>query len=255
MSDFITRLAQRQLGHLVAVEPNLPSRFAASAPIAPLPATQDVPTGRANAPRLTNLSPALDRVQSGGVALREEGSAAGAADSMIGHLPKQPREASPNAPQRAREAATHESAAALQDPEPLRVEFRPAIERLADHDVMGNFALPMASAAIAADRQRRESAKPPPQNHGEQGAAMPPLVPQQTTIVVSAPPRVELKSSPGRESAARGEVDAEAPIQVTIGRIEVTALTQTASAKRAAAPRKPALSLDDYLARRQRGER
>jgi hypothetical protein len=41
------------------------------------------------------------------------------------------------------------------------------------------------------------------------------------------------------------------PVQVTIGRIEVTALTQAAPAKRPAAPRKPAMSLDDYLARRQ----
>ena len=47
---------------------------------------------------------------------------------------------------------------------------------------------------------------------------------------------------------------AESPVQVTIGRIEVTAVTQAAPAKRAAAPRKPAMSLDDYLARRRRRE-
>jgi hypothetical protein len=41
------------------------------------------------------------------------------------------------------------------------------------------------------------------------------------------------------------------PVQVTIGRIEVTALTQAAPANRPAAPRKLAMSLDDYLARRQ----
>jgi hypothetical protein len=47
---------------------------------------------------------------------------------------------------------------------------------------------------------------------------------------------------------------AEPPIHVTIGRIEVTAMTQAAPAKRLTAPGKPAMSLDDYLARRQRRE-
>jgi hypothetical protein len=47
---------------------------------------------------------------------------------------------------------------------------------------------------------------------------------------------------------------AESPVQVTIGRIEVTAVTQAAPAKRAATPRKPTMSLDEYLARRRRRE-
>lgn len=46
----------------------------------------------------------------------------------------------------------------------------------------------------------------------------------------------------------------ESPVQVTIGRIEVTAVTQAAPAKRAATPRKPTMSLDEYLARRRRRE-
>jgi hypothetical protein len=51
-----------------------------------------------------------------------------------------------------------------------------------------------------------------------------------------------------------GASDPEPPIHVTIGRIEVTALTPAAPAKRTVAPRKPAMSLDDYLVRRQRRE-
>jgi len=59
--------------------------------------------------------------------------------------------------------------------------------------------------------------------------------------------------SPASAQRSMSEVG-EPPVQVTIGRIEVTALTQVAPPKRAAAPRKPAMSLDDYLARRQRRE-
>ena len=42
----------------------------------------------------------------------------------------------------------------------------------------------------------------------------------------------------------------EAPVRVTIGRIEVTALTEAAPSKRVAAERKPKRPLDEYLARR-----
>jgi len=48
--------------------------------------------------------------------------------------------------------------------------------------------------------------------------------------------------------------DQENPIHVTIGRIEVTAVTGAPPAKRAPA-RKQTMSLDDYLARRQRRDR
>jgi hypothetical protein len=48
---------------------------------------------------------------------------------------------------------------------------------------------------------------------------------------------------------------ADAPVRVTIGRIEVTAVTQTAPPKRVAPTRRPSLSLDDYLARRHGRER
>jgi len=44
-------------------------------------------------------------------------------------------------------------------------------------------------------------------------------------------------------------------VHVTIGRIEVTALTAPAPPKRALQPRKQGMSLDDYLARRKGRER
>jgi hypothetical protein len=53
---------------------------------------------------------------------------------------------------------------------------------------------------------------------------------------------------PQREHAQHAD---EAPVHVSIGRIEVAASTTAAPAKRAAAPRKQTMSLDDYLAQRQ----
>ena len=54
------------------------------------------------------------------------------------------------------------------------------------------------------------------------------------------------KNQPGMSAAPE--------VHVSIGRIEVTAVTSAAAQRRAAIPRKPAMSLDDYLARRQRRE-
>jgi hypothetical protein len=49
-------------------------------------------------------------------------------------------------------------------------------------------------------------------------------------------------------------MSAEPEVHVSIGRIEVTAVTAAPAQRRAAIPRKPTMSLDAYLARRQRRE-
>jgi hypothetical protein len=46
----------------------------------------------------------------------------------------------------------------------------------------------------------------------------------------------------------------EPPVYVTIDRIEVTAVTASPPPKRMPSPRRPTMSLEDYLARRQRRE-
>jgi hypothetical protein len=61
----------------------------------------------------------------------------------------------------------------------------------------------------------------------------------------------------GREADRRSKQaqgDEETPVHVTIGRIEVTAMTAATPSKRVPA-REQSMSLDDYLARRQRRER
>ncbi len=64
-----------------------------------------------------------------------------------------------------------------------------------------------------------------------------------------------LKSRPSvRTPKNQLGMSAAPEVHVTIGRIEVTAVTSVPAQRRAAIPRKPAMSLDDYLARRQRRE-
>ena len=64
-----------------------------------------------------------------------------------------------------------------------------------------------------------------------------------------------LKNRPSvRTQKNQSGMSAAPEVHVTIGRIEVTAVTSAPAHWRAAISRKPAMSLDDYLARRQRRE-
>jgi hypothetical protein len=69
---------------------------------------------------------------------------------------------------------------------------------------------------------------------------------------LTAPAALGLREDPRHNSAQRVQ---EAPVHVTIGRIEVTAVTTAAAPKRAPAPRQQGMSLDEYLSRRQRREK
>ena len=99
-----------------------------------------------------------------------------------------------------------------------------------------------------ASRAQRESAdriavRPlvgPPSNDGRGSAAAPRICVKRAR---AKQPTLEL-----------GQSGAEPPVHVTIGRIEVTAVTAAPAPRRAAMARKPTMSLDDYLARRQRRE-
>ena len=73
---------------------------------------------------------------------------------------------------------------------------------------------------------------------------------RRTSLPGQAPPRL---APDHLQHEARGA--AEPPVQVTIGRIEVTAVTSASPPKRTPSPRKPSLSLEDYLARQRRRER
>jgi hypothetical protein len=82
-----------------------------------------------------------------------------------------------------------------------------------------------------------------------------PLVPIAPAARLSAPLRLQSpRDGSAPLPALYEQPDTEPAVHVTIGRIEVTALSQPAQVKRAPAARQPSMSLEDYLARRQRRE-
>ena len=231
MSDFVTRLAQRQLGQLTTVEPRLPSLFAASVSTAPMPVVDDITTTWGTSPQFANL--ALPRVDSSaaGVAGSEEVSTTDAASKTIERLAWLPRETPPNLLGSAQEPAisTHRPMAAHRNDKQIVMETRPPVQsQTASPGSHTNFALPLAPQA-AAPLTGRES--PGKQNRSERTAPAP-LVEIRPPKPTNAPPRLDAKMSNRVELSARegAASDPEPPVHVTIGRIEVTALTRRASA-------------------------
>jgi hypothetical protein len=67
---------------------------------------------------------------------------------------------------------------------------------------------------------------------------------------IEAPPSLIAAPASGRPDGVDRDT-AEPPVQVTIGRIEVTAIAGVPAPKRKTAARPPSMSLDEYLARRR----
>jgi len=243
MSDFLTRLAQRQLGQMASVEPRLPGLFAPVAAATPLPITEEVLAEKSEAPRTASATPDV----------MTSPSATDSPAAVSGRHGETTRKLNP-----ARQFATksdEETFARGAD-----VTFNTEVPALVTptRSVQGHamhLPLPPESAAtkpapLPVGQETRGSQK------FSQRDAPPRLIDARATTPVAAPPRLE------RAMPARGEVvalerehaDSEPPVHVTIGRIEVTAVTAAPAPRRAAIARKPAMSLDDYLARRQRRE-
>ncbi|GAB1723255.1 MAG: hypothetical protein NTNFB01_21510 [Nitrospira sp.] len=75
----------------------------------------------------------------------------------------------------------------------------------------------------------------------------------QQSPVLSAPPSLRPAEQSG-QGPKQGQLNEEPPVQVTIGRIEVTAVSTTPETKRKSGSRRPAMSLEEYLTRRQGGK-
>lgn len=252
MSDFITRLAQRQLGQIASVMPRLPEVFAPPAAPALPPSGQDV-TAAAAAPLQNNPPPtsvANSWLEPDSVATTT------AASSNVSSKP---------APAR---LAVAPVIAATRDAGQKALDEPPAtFSETSSRPEIVPVRLPSAMPAIANDRSLPlppESARNYPVSESNEVLALAPSgvsaePPSLITVersAVPAPPRLasQRHNRGGVAVLERGGADREPPIQVNIGRIEVTAVQQAAPPKRAPTPRKPAMSLDEYLARRQRRE-
>ena len=92
-------------------------------------------------------------------------------------------------------------------------------------------------------------------------AMLPRLVQERVSDRSTAPHRVNCLTAPAQLTHGAGSAqeragdNTETPVHVTIGRIEVTAVTAPQAQPRPSSPRKPPMSLNDYLARRQGRDR
>jgi hypothetical protein len=251
MSDFLTRLVQRQFGQIASVEPRIPDLYAPAAAM-PLPITEEIAAQRSHSPSMILAAAAGEDAQPPETHAR-----------VLVEL-RQPELSHPNRIRRELVSQPGAEPVAMVSTERVAAEGAPLVSRSSAASPQGESsrALP-----VRADLPVREKGQEPRVASGMIATpAAPILVRRQTetclngpeaTTRLAAPPRLEVKTSAGGESGvrARTPVDVEPPVHVTIGRIEVTARTAAPAPRRVSAPRKPAMSLDDYLARRQRGER
>lgn len=82
----------------------------------------------------------------------------------------------------------------------------------------------------------------------------PPLMPrEESRAIFSSPQPGRDQRRTSRDASTFSPRPQATEINITIGRVEVTAVQGPAPAKRAPSPRKPGSSLDEYLAARDRG--
>lgn len=245
MSDFITRLAQRQLGQIASVMPRLPAMFAPLTTPVLLPNVEDI-SAAAAAPLQSNSQPtpvmnktvAPDTVAAIATSNSASARLAGSAEIAVNQDAGRDAIDEPHATSSVKSSRTDIASVLLPSSIPTMSMERPSprrAESAPDHLMPENTVAPVFTASAVSDQPPR-------------------LITVDGGPSITAPPRLESQRSnrDGIVEPERSAAAAEPPIEVTIGRIEVTAVQQSAPAKRAPAPRKPAMSLDDYLARRQR---
>jgi hypothetical protein len=215
MSDFLTRLAQRQLGELAMIEPRVASVYAPRAnDFGVVSIAEDIehqPAPEASQSRdvlsETNQQPLKDRLYS------------------HEHVPTE---------------------SSLPKEKPLKTQFAELIH------------LKLSSEHHADNLHRRQSdlgqSGPSPNNKLPLVNSIKPdsgsVIDHQNQFI--PPAALGLREDQRHNSARQVE---EPPVHVTIGRIEVTAVTAATAPRPAPAPRRQGMSLDEYLSRRQRRQK
>jgi len=239
MSDFLTRLAERQLGAAGGVAPRLPSRFAAPVP----------PEIEPDSPSPVRSAP-TERAQQPHVVLRA--TDVEAPSKLPPHGDADPPAATAPRPPRAPTAVTHEP--------PRPAEHRdaevecplPQTVVTASQTTPGQQAVDHAALApiVVIDRQT-----PPAPKGSDASSAVRAASPVLPPILVPQSPLV-----PRRGAAPRLEVppptSTSPVVNVTIGRVEVRAVVAPPPARERRKPAAPkALSLEEYLDRRHGARR
>jgi len=248
MSDFVTRLVERQTGALAMVQPRTPSMFA--------------PTGSRTEP---SDFPVLDS------SLPQAGASEAPAASIRqgdheGELLTRTRQRERRAPasvSRPTPRATPGSRQAESSPARLGGNA-PAVVPQPTHETL---APPQVSSVtihtLAPGRQMGTthqniaghlgSAPPLPTARIESPPRLVETRQAMPRSSVAAPPSLASELGTGRKTQHINAASTEPPVEVTIGRIEVTAVSGAPDQKRKPGSRRPAMSLEDYLTRRQGG--
>jgi hypothetical protein len=278
MSDFLTRLAQRQLGHLPVIEPRVPALYApvveeAAARMTindterrPLPRVEEEPVVRTKTSGKQEPSSEPD--------MRRGPSTE---EPVVGPEPlirKDPMEIDPEA---ARKQVVGPERPIRNDPMENAPEAPPEPGRITRNELPPKdipHPVPLRPRAKGPSNDRPPAEAPPSVARGSSSVDEPPIVSPRKVALVSpgrSPDGMALeRRRPSehpiaprslvtpRQAAVYLRQDtpdaAEPPVHVTIGRIEVTAVSAAPAPKRTP-PRSPSMSLDEYLARRQRRER
>jgi len=245
MSDFVSRLMDRQTGAATVIQPRIASMFAPpvsrAGPVDPPGIDAPSPLEEANR-RGVDSSPASERQGEVPAHTAQQHGRMMTGSPIVPPAPDKPRHV--------------ESA-----PAPLVRNAPLGLSRPADETP----AVPREGSA----RTHEQTARSQLEMSGriiEDRAGSAPVLPAPR---IEPPPRlVGAHQEPRRSSApppllsglvSRRKVDQdhaasqEPPVEVTIGRIEVTAVSPAADQKRKPASRRPAMSLEDYLTRRQGG--
>jgi hypothetical protein len=252
MSDFLTRLVQRQLGRIPSIEPRVRELYGPVAATMPLPITEAIPAEPSDARRVARVptlpaNPILAQTATAvGFSIKQGETAAVA--NFAQRVVTEPSEE--HFPPLAMETVNAEVSPRVEPGVPPLVEPKLAVGSKIEMSLPSQ-SKPEPFHALSAQSET------PATHVFFQRELQPQLMTVERVTPVAPPPRLDSKVSSRGEVARleREHNDPEPAVQVTIGRIEVTAVTAAPAQKRAAIARKPAMSLDDYLARRQRGER
>jgi hypothetical protein len=268
MSDFLTNLAARALG-APTLRPRLRSRFE------PAPATGDVPfesapprlsSGRAatvdasfETPRRTSVDfaqavqPATQQRQPSIIPSEttkqrvEESHTAPPTSAHIAVHP--PQQAAPPQRRTLVTAATTTIISPRSTPPPAHVSSQPITETVTKtliETIAETREIIIREPAVLGP----ESATPPPTPPRHRYDEQPPRI--ERTVVSRELHFANSAPRPARGTQSRMEVPAQSEpvIQVSIGRVEVRAITPPPAAKPNRTPRAAAMSIDDYAARR-----
>ena len=245
MSEFLTRMVERQRGELPTVQPSVPPRYAAvgertSASVSAEETTLRPPVTRSQAP--LTMEP-----QSIGMSQEESEFSAASPTSTVMKADNE------------RPNMSHRLSSPV--PESFEAARPPVIERVPSVPPVIQERVVAPRLPVKVDRVSLETSlryEQAESNERVPQIKVPDLPSRLLTARheshrqnIRAPRSLVMREGVDRPESLESSV-IEPSVTVTIGRVEVTTLSAPATPKRNGAARQPAMSLQDYLSRRQR---